>query len=89
MKVVGPIGEAVQVDIEILKEAALVIPPLDGHAEPAAHPGIDSVGCDKIATTDHFFFVSAVCMRDAGGDSIGFQSQIVKGRVVFDGPAES
>src|SRR5204863_3645481 len=64
VKVVCPIGEAVQMNIEILKEAAGVVLTLDGHSEAAAYAGIDAVGCNEISATDKLFLVASIGMRD-------------------------
>src|SRR5262245_31448422 len=84
MEVVPPIGEAVQVDIEILKETAGVVLPFDGHSETAAHAGIDAVGGDEIATPDKLFLFAPIRMRDPRRDAIRLQRQVMKCRVVLD-----
>src|SRR5215471_6316072 len=88
VKVIRPVGESVQMDIEILKETARIVLTLDGHSKPAAHSGIDAVCCDEISTTDEFFLVASIGMSDPRRHAIRVQRQILKRRVVFDGLAE-
>src|ERR1051325_10652208 len=71
VKVVCPIGEAVQMNIEILK--AGVILGLDGHSEAAAYAGIDAVGCDQISTADKLFLLASIGMRDPRRDTVRLQ----------------
>src|SRR5215470_380375 len=47
VKVIGPIREAIQVNIEILKKAARVVLALDGHSKAAAYARIDTVCGDE------------------------------------------
>src|SRR5437867_9131040 len=89
VKVVCPIGEAVQMNIEILKEAAGVVLTLDGHSEAAAYAGIDAVGCNEISATDKLFLLASIGMRDPRGDAVRLQFQVLKCRVVFDRLAKS
>src|SRR5213596_482537 len=88
VKVVCPIRETVQMNIEILKEAAGVVLTLDGHPEAAAYAGIDAVGCDEIPASDKLFLVAAIGMRDSRRDAVRLQRQVLKCRVVFDRLAE-
>src|SRR6266566_8137380 len=88
VKVVCPIGEAVQVNIEILKEAACVVPTLNGHSEAAAYAGIDAVGCDEIPAADKLFLVASIGVCDPRRDAVHLQRQVLKCRVVFDGLAK-
>ncbi len=76
-------------DVEILKEAAGIVLTLDGHSETAPDAGIDAVGRDQIPAADQLFLVASVRMRDPRSDAVGFQSQVLKGRVVFDGLAKT
>src|SRR5206468_3474054 len=87
-KVVCPIGKAVQMDIEILKEAAGVVLTLDGHSEAAAYARIDAVGGDEIPAADKLFLVAAIGMSEPGRDAVRLQRQVLKRRVVFDGLAK-
>src|SRR5438093_9320263 len=84
VKVFCPIGKAVQMNIEILKEAAGVVFALYGHSESTAYAGIDAVGCDEIPAADKLFLVAAIRMRDPRRDAVGVQRQVLKCRVVFD-----
>src|SRR5213593_1845529 len=88
VKVVCPIRETVQMNIEILKEAAGVVLTLDGHPEAAAYAGIDAVGCDEIPATDKLFFVAAIGMGDPRRYTVRLHPQVLKCRVVFDGFAK-
>src|SRR5947208_2763313 len=88
VKVVCPIGKAVQMDIEILKEAAGVVLTLDGHSEAAAYARIDAVGGDEIPAADKLFLVAAIGMSEPGRDAVRLQRQVLKRRVVFDGLAK-
>src|SRR5947208_16316648 len=89
VKVVCPIGEAVQVNIEILKEAAGVVLTLNGHSQAAAYAGIDAVGGDEIPAADKLFLVASIGVCDARRDAVHLQRQVLKCRVVFDGLAKS
>ena len=64
MKVVSPVRKAIQVNIEVLKEAARVVLAFDGHSETPAHARIDTVGCDQIAAMDQLFLIAPIRMRD-------------------------
>src|SRR5262249_21660179 len=88
VKVVCPIVEAVQMNVEILKEAAGVVLTLDRHSKAAPYAGIDAVGGDEIPAADKLFLVASIGMRDPHRDAVGLQRQVLKCRVVFDGLAE-
>src|SRR3954471_15132589 len=49
VKVIGPIGEAVQMNVQILKKASAVVLPFERHSKTAADAGIDAVGGDEVA----------------------------------------
>src|SRR5262245_21680903 len=89
VKVVCPIGKAVQMNIEILKEAAGVVLTLDGHSEAAAYTGIDAVGSDEIPAADKLLLVTSIGMRDPRCDAVRVLRQVLKRRVVFDGLAKT
>src|SRR5216117_199573 len=89
VKVVCPIGKAVQMNIEILKEAAGVVLTLDGHSEAAAYTGIDAVSGDEVAAADKLFLVAAIGMSEPRRNAVRLQRQVLKCRVVFDGLAKS
>src|SRR5256712_3080199 len=88
VKVVCPIGKAVQMNIEILKEAAGVVLTLDGHSEAAAYTGIDAVSGDEVSAVDKLFLVASIGMRDPRRHAVRLQRQVLKCRVVFDGLAK-
>src|SRR5438876_12236997 len=89
VKVVCPIGKAVQMNIEILKEAAGVVLTLDGHSEAAAYTGIDAVSGDEVAAADKLFLVAAIGMSEPRRNAVRLQHQVLKCRVVVDGFAKS
>src|SRR5438477_12169818 len=70
VKVVCPIGKAVQMNIEILKEAAGIVLTLDGHSEAPAYPGIDTIGCNEISAADTPFLLAAIRMGELRGDAV-------------------
>src|SRR5438128_9695584 len=88
VKVVCPIGKAVQMNIEILKEAAGVVLALDRHSEAAAYAGIDAVGCDEIPAADKLLRIAPIRMRDPRDDAVRLQREVLKCRVVLDGLAK-
>src|SRR5262245_34859558 len=88
MKVVGPVGKAVQVNIEVLKEAARVVLAFDRHSKSAPHAGIDTVGCDQITATNQLFFISSVDVYEACCHTVGVYRQVLKCRVVFNSLSE-
>src|SRR5438093_13041774 len=85
VKVVCPIGKAVQMNIEILKEAAGVVLTLDGHSEAAAYTGIDAVSGDEVAAADKLFLVDAIGMSEPRRNAARLQRQGLNCRVIFDG----
>src|SRR5215471_15707602 len=85
VKVVCPIGKAVQMNIEILKEAAGVILTLDRHSEATAYAGVDAVGGDEILAADKFLLVASIGMCDPRCDAVRVLRKVLKCRVVFDG----
>ena len=88
VKVVCPIRKAVQMNIEVLKEAAGVVFRLNWHSEAAPHPGINAVGGDQIAAADQLFLVASIGMRDPRRDSVLLQGEALKRRVVLDALAK-
>src|SRR5688572_2064045 len=89
MKVIGPVGETVEVDVEVLKEAAGVVFAFNRHSQSPADTGIDAIGSHKVLTTDKLFLVVAIVMGDAGGNAVAFERQILERPVVFDGAAKA
>src|SRR2546428_3690384 len=77
VKVVCPIGKAVQMNIEILKEAAGVVLTLDGHSEAAAYTGIDAVSGDEVAAADKLFLVAAIGMSEPRRNAVRLQRQVL------------
>ena len=69
VKVVLPVGEAVQMDIEVLEEAAGVVLPFDRHPEAAAHARVDAVGRDQIPAANELLLVASIAVRDPRGDA--------------------
>ena len=71
-------------NIEILKETAGVVLPLDRHSEAATDSGIDAVGRNQVPAADELFLVASIGVRHARRDAVAVQRQILERCVVFD-----
>ena len=69
VEMVLPVGEAVQMDVEVLEEAAGVVLALDRQPEAAADARVDAIGRDQVLAANELFLVASIGMRDAGGDA--------------------
>src|SRR5687767_7241033 len=86
MKVVRPILETVQMDVEVLKETAGVVLAFHRQSKAAPNPGVDAVGRDQVLAANELLLVVPIAMDDARGNAVGVLRQILERRVVIDAP---
>src|SRR4051812_19309023 len=88
MKVIFPIRKSIQIDVEILKETALIVLALDGHSQATPHAGINAIRRDQISAANQLLLIASINVCDPRGDAVRIQRQVLKCGVVFNGLAK-
>ena len=88
MKMVRPVVETIEEDVEVLKGASLVIFLPERETESLADARVDAVSGDQIPAPDHLFRVTAILMDEGGAHFVPVLGEVDEAGVVFDRGAE-
>src|SRR4030095_16919589 len=87
-EVVLPVGKAVQMEVEVLKEAAGVVLAFHGQPDAAPYTRVDAIGGHQVLAADEFLLVAAIAVDNTRGHTARLLRQVLERRVVFDVAAE-